>query len=117
MIILLIMQKQAPAMLLLLIQLCSTSFCFLILSFMSPKMDTVLVRSIHLVYHRPTLAVASLDHYPPPQDSCEGVCSVCLPCLTRSEKAVLTQALHEHLNRQLTRRILPPQTVRWSDLT
>ncbi|KAF0296188.1 Tubulin polyglutamylase TTLL7 [Amphibalanus amphitrite] len=44
-------------------------------------------------------------------DSCGGVCRVCLPCLTVPQKAFLRQAVDEHLNRHLTRRILPPQTT------
>ncbi|KAF0296186.1 Tubulin polyglutamylase TTLL7 [Amphibalanus amphitrite] len=44
-------------------------------------------------------------------DSCGGVCRVCLPCLTIPQKAFLRQAVDEHLNRHLTRRILPPQTT------
>jgi len=45
-------------------------------------------------------------------DSCAGICQVCLPCLSRRQKATLRQALLEHLNRQLTRRILPVATTR-----
>ncbi|XP_037071965.1 probable tubulin polyglutamylase ttll-15 [Pollicipes pollicipes] len=44
--------------------------------------------------------------------SCSGICRVCLPCLSRPQKAVLRQALLEHVNRNLCRRILPAQTTR-----